>query len=80
MKGKGLDIERSDFTQSYALYRYNLLPSKGGTHNWIEGMREGNLSVDLVFEDGLTAPVQVLFGGEFNKTLSVTENGEALYV
>ena len=35
MKGKGLDIERSDFTQGYALYRYNLLPSKGGTQPWI---------------------------------------------
>ena len=80
MKGKGLDIERSDFTQGYALYRYNLLPSKGGTHHWIEGMREGNLSVDLVFENGLVSPVQVLFRGEFNKTLTITENGEALYV
>ena len=80
MKGKGLDIERSDFTQGYALYRYNLLPSKGGTHHWIEGMREGNLSVDLVFENALINPVQVLFRGEFNKTLTITENGEALYV
>ena len=80
MKGKGLDIERSDFAQGYALYRYNVLPSKGGTHHWIEGMREGNLSVDLVFENALTAPVQVLFRGEFNKTLPVTENGETLYV
>ena len=42
-------------------------------------MREGNISVDLVFENGLTAPVQVLFRGEFKK-LSVTENGETLYV
>ena len=80
MKGKGLDIKRSDFTQGYALYRYNLLPSKGGTHHWIEGMREGNLSVDLVFENALVAPVQVLFRGEFNKTLTITENGETLYV
>ena len=40
MKGKGFDIERSDFTQGYALYRYNLLPSKGGTHEWLEGVQE----------------------------------------
>ena len=78
MKGKGLIVERSDFTQGYALYRYNLLPSKGGTHDCLEGVQEGNLSVDFVFENIIPAnsPVQVLFRGEFNKTLSITANGK----
>lgn len=80
MTGPGSDIERSDFSQGYSLFRFNLLPSKGGTHHWRESVREGNLVVTLNFSTPTAGVVQVLFRGEFYKTMSIDADGNTLYV
>ena len=75
---EGNDITRQDFAEEYTLFAFDITPDccDGPNFNLVH---EGNLRVEMHFDEPLEQTVNVVVYGEFESVLEIDRNRNVVY-
>jgi len=67
----GIDIARSDYNQGYGLIAMDITPDLCSSSSHFNQKQKGNLSLEIQFNRGLTAAVNLIVYGEFEAVYEI---------
>ena len=77
-KDEGIDITRTDYSNWYALYAFDLTPdlAEGGHFNLL---RQGNVRLELKFGGALAETTNVIVYAEFENIIEIDEQRNIIF-
>jgi hypothetical protein len=77
-RDEGNDISRSDYSNGYALYAYDLTPDLGEDDH-LNLMRQGSVRLDLKFGEALAHTVTAVAYAEFDNVIEIDRNRNIVF-
>ena len=78
-RGQGLQVERREWSDSYALFTWDLTPDGSGSPSHLHPDYRGQVTIKGVFSQGLNTVVTLIVYGAFVDIMEIDANKNVTY-
>ena len=78
-RGEGLQVERREWSDGYALFTWDLTPDGSGSPSHLHPYYRGQVTIKGVFSEGLVTVVTMIVYGEFVDIMEIDANKNVTY-